>query len=69
MDYWNALSDEEKAQAQEEWDRMTSSPHGLYAQGLARRYNGHYRAKRDREMEQIAKKWPQFGLQADNSPA
>ena len=47
---------------------MTSSPHGLYAQGLARRYNGHYRAKRDREVEQIAKKGPQFRLQADNSP-
>ena len=31
-------------------------------------YNGGYRATRDREVEQIAKKWPQFGLQADNSP-
>ncbi len=37
--------------------------------GLHTCYNGHYRAKRDREVEQIAQKWPQFGLQADNSPA
>ncbi len=27
-------------------------------------YNGHYRAKRYREVEQIAKKWPQFGLES-----
>ena len=32
-------------------------------------YNGGDRAKQYREVEQIAKRVPQFGLQADNSPA
>ncbi len=32
-------------------------------------YNGDYRATQDREVEPIAKKSPQFGLQAGNSPA
>ena len=37
--------------------------------GLHTCYNGRYRVTRDREVEQIAKSRPQFGLQAGNSPA
>ncbi len=34
---------------------MTSSQHGLYVQGYTRGYNGRYRGKQDREVEQILK--------------
>ena len=37
--------------------------------GLHTCYNGRYNGLQYREVEQIAKKRPQFGLQADNSPA
>jgi hypothetical protein len=43
---------------------MTSSPHGLYAQGCTRATMGWYKAMRSREAEQIAENFPQFGLQA-----
>ena len=43
---------------------MTSSPHGLYAQGCTRATMGEHRAMQDREVEQIAQNLPQFGLQA-----
>ena len=42
----------------------TSSPHGLYARGSTRPTMEWYKAMRDREVEQIAKNFPQFGLQA-----
>ncbi|MCP4610576.1 MAG: hypothetical protein GY845_17845 [Planctomycetes bacterium] len=47
----------------------TSSHHGLYAQGLTRATMAATERCEDRQVEQIAKRSPQFGLQADNSPA
>ena len=32
--------------------------------GMHTCYNGHYRGLQDRKVEQIPKKWPQFGLEA-----
>ena len=43
---------------------MTSSPHGLYAQGCTRATMAAYKGKPTREGEQIPKNAPQFRLQA-----
>ena len=43
---------------------MTSSPHGLYAWGCTRATMASNKPTQDREVEQIGKTSPQFGLQA-----
>ena len=43
---------------------MTSSPHGLYAQGCTRATMAFNKPMQAREVEQIGETTPQFGLQA-----
>ena len=43
---------------------MTSSPHGLYAQGHTRATMAVHKANQDRKVEEIAEITPQFRLEA-----
>ena len=64
---WGLWKDRCGNNAEEDGDDVKSS--WSLCPGLHTCYNGGDKATRDREVEQIAKTSPQFGLQAGNSPA